>query len=55
MGRPAPMPDNFEALSRCWDNPHEFAQERAKYYAQVARDRMAGTPAHWTEADRDQD
>lgn len=39
-GRPrtfvaAPKPDNFDAMSRAWNNPTQFRIEVAKYHAQV--------------------
>lgn len=49
-GRLAPKPDNFDQLSATWNDPESFARERAKYYAQLARERALGIPAHWGEA-----
>ncbi len=32
---PAPMPDNFDELTRTWNDPAAFAREKARYYDQL--------------------
>lgn len=49
MGYPAPKPHNFDALTFAWNNPHEFANQTALYYSQLAREGL-GESVDWTEA-----
>lgn len=32
----APKPDNFDELTRTWDDPAAFAREKARYCQQLA-------------------
>lgn len=36
MRRAAPKPENFDELSRTWNNPVAHAQELNRYYQQLA-------------------
>ncbi len=36
MGRPVARPDNFDELTRTWNDPVAFAAEKARYYQQLA-------------------
>ena len=41
---PAPKPANFEAMAAAWDNPAEFARQKAIYTAQLVD---AGCAPSW--------
>ena len=47
MKIPAPKPSNFDALTRTWNDPEQFAIERAAYYASLSpRARDITVPLH---------
>ncbi|WP_394279841.1 hypothetical protein [Microbacterium sp.] len=49
MKRPAPKPDNFDELTRTWNNPAAFARELTRYYEQISTDKPADiTEPLWT-------
>ena len=45
---PADKPDNFEAMAAAWNNPIEFAKQKAIYNAQLVDD---GQPPLWPDLD----
>jgi len=50
----APKPDNFDELSRTWNDPIAFAREREKYYASLRREvRDITLPLHEREDQRE--
>lgn len=36
MTFPAPKPENFDELTRTWNDPAAFARARKRYYEQIA-------------------
>ena len=49
---PADKPNNFEAMAAAWNNPIEFAKQKAIYNAQLVDD---GQPPLWPDLEDVQD
>ena len=45
----APKPENFDALSRTWNDPNAYAAELAAYYEQLVAVGLAPHPRDITE------